>query len=155
MIFASLGSMDMPFTRMAEAVDRLADATDEEVIVQTGHTAYDYRHAKAFDFCSREKMQELISSASVVVLQGGWGTLSEAIEMGKALVAMPRKDKEEHIHDQFQLVRKLESLGCLVGVYDGDELAEAVEKARTMKFHKLKRGNAEGAIRQKLEEWNI
>ena len=155
MIFASLGSMDMPFTRMAEAVDKLAGQIDEEVVVQTGHTTYDYRHARSFDFCSRDKMQELMESASVLILQGGWGTLSEAIEMGKAMVAMPRKDKSEHIHDQFQLVHKLESLGCLIGVYEGDDLASAVEKARTTHFKKLKRGNAEGLIREKLKEWGI
>ena len=52
MIFASLGTMDMPFVRMAKAVDELAAACGEKVTVQTGHTDYDYRHAKAFKFCT-------------------------------------------------------------------------------------------------------
>lgn len=38
MIFASLGTMDMAFVRMAEAIDEWAATTQEEVIVQTGYT---------------------------------------------------------------------------------------------------------------------
>ena len=47
MIFASLGTMDMPFVRMAEAVDRYAATVEDKVIVQTGHTHFDYRYAEA------------------------------------------------------------------------------------------------------------
>ena len=70
--------MDMPFYRMAEAVDALAAQSEEEVIVQTGHTDYDYRHAKAFKFCTKEEMRAYLEKASVLILQGGWGAISEA-----------------------------------------------------------------------------
>ena len=40
MIFASLGTMDMDFSRMAEAVDNLAAMIGEEIVVQTGYTDY-------------------------------------------------------------------------------------------------------------------
>ncbi len=46
MIFASLGTMDMAFIRMAKAIDEWAATTQEEVIVQTGYTHFNYRHAK-------------------------------------------------------------------------------------------------------------
>ena len=36
MIFASLGTMNIAFNRMAKAVDEWAAITKEEVIVQTG-----------------------------------------------------------------------------------------------------------------------
>lgn len=42
MIFASLGTMDMPFFRMAKAVEEWAAVNKEEVIVQTGYTPYKY-----------------------------------------------------------------------------------------------------------------
>ena len=54
MIFASLGTMDMAFVRMAKAIDEWAATTQEEVIVQTGYTTFNYRHAKAFDFCTTD-----------------------------------------------------------------------------------------------------
>ena len=61
MIFASLGTMNIAFNRMAKAVDEWAAITKEEVIVQTGYTDYPYKHAKAFKFCTKEQMKGYIS----------------------------------------------------------------------------------------------
>ena len=153
MIFASLGTMDMAFKRMARAVDEFAAAVDEEVIVQTGDTHYIYTHAKPFGFCTKDEMQTYIDRASILILQGGWGAISEAIEKHKRIVLIPRYVKTEHIHDQFQLIRKLDSLGCVIGVFDERELPLAVEKARTYDFQQMPKGNAETIIRDKLTEW--
>lgn len=153
MLFASLGTMDMPFVRMAEAVDMLAAQVDEPVIVQTGHTGYAYRHAKAFAFCTKEEMQRHLQEARIVVLQGGWGAINEAMALGKRIVVMPRHNGTEHIHDQFQLVRKLHSLGCIIMAEENEPLAEAVRRAEQHTFTQLQRGNAEQLITAKLHEW--
>lgn len=154
MIFASLGTMDMPFERMAKAVDDFAATTDEEVVVQTGHTPYIYNNvSKYFSFCTKEEMQDYIDQTDLLILQGGWGAISEAMEKKKRIVVIPRYDKTEHIHDQFQLIRKLDSLGCVIGVFDEHDLIAAVEKAKTFDFKYLPKGNAEVMIRQKLQEW--
>ena len=153
MIFASLGTMDMPFYRMAKAVDEFAATTKEEVIVQTGHTDFNYQHAKSFKFCTKDEMRQYISDASILILQGGWGTISEAMEMHKRIVVIPRHDKTEHIHDQFQLVRKLDSLGCVMGVFDEKSLPEAVKRAEAFDFKLTEKGNAETIIREKLKIW--
>ena len=153
MIFASLGTMDMAFERMARAVDVFAATVDEEVVVQTGHTRYKYKNARSFDFCTKDEMQTYIDRASILILQGGWGAISEAMEKRKRIVVIPRYDKTEHIHDQFQLIRKLDSLGCVIGVFDEKDLPDAVEKARTFDFEQMPKGNAETLIREKLEEW--
>lgn len=153
MIFASLGTMDMPFYRMAQAVDEWAATANEEVIVQTGYTDYPYKHVRAFKFCTKDEMQDYIDKASLLILQGGWGAISEAMDKGKRIVVIPRFDKTEHIHDQFQLIRKLDSLGCVIGVFDVKELPEKIESAKTFEFQKLKKGNAEILIEEKLKEW--
>lgn len=153
MIFASLGTMDMPFVRMAKAVDEFAAMAKEEVVVQTGFTEYPYLHAKAFDFCTKDEMQQYIAQADILILQGGWGAISEAMEQHKRIVAIPRYNKTEHIHDQFQLIRKLDSLGCVIGVFDEKNLLSAVERAKTFDFKQLQKGNAENIIRRKLQEW--
>lgn len=153
MIFASLGTMDMPFVRMAKAVDEFAAIAKEEVVVQTGFTEYPYLHAKAFDFCTKDEMQQYIAQADILILQGGWGAISEAMEQHKRIVAIPRYNKTEHIHDQFQLIRKLDSLGCVIGVFDEKNLLSAVERAKTFDFKQLQKGNAENIIRRKLQEW--
>ena len=153
MIFASLGTMDMPFYRMAKAVDEFAATTEEEVVVQTGYTDYEYKYAKAFNFCTKEEMLNYISKANILILQGGWGAISEAMEMRKKIVVIPRYDKTEHIHDQFQLIRKLDSLGCVIGVFDETELPEAVKRAESFEFKQIEKGNAELMIREKLNSW--
>ena len=153
MIFASLGTMDMPFVRMARAVDLLATSTEEEVIVQTGWTDYEYKHAKAFKFCTKDEMQRYIGRASLLIMQGGWGAISEAMEKHKRMVIIPRYDKTEHIHDQFQMIRKLDELGCVIGVFDVKDLPQKIEEARTFDFKQLQKGNAEILIREKLNEW--
>ena len=71
MIFASLGTMDMAFSRMAQAVDNFAKECSEEIIVQTGYTDYSYQYAKSFRFCTKEQMQEYIKNASLLILHDG------------------------------------------------------------------------------------
>lgn len=154
MIFVSLGTMDMPFYRMAKAVDEWAATTNEEVVVQTGYTDYEYKNVKkVFRFCTKDEIQGYIADAKILILQGGWGTISEAMEKGKKIVVIPRYDKIEHIHDQFQLIRKLDSLGCVIGVFDEKELPQKIEQARTFEFKKMKKGNAQVLIEKKLKEW--
>jgi UDP-N-acetylglucosamine transferase subunit ALG13 len=153
MIFASLGTMDMPFRRMAKAVDEFASHCDEEVIVQTGYTDYDYQHAHAFKFCTKDEMQKYIADADILILQGGWGAISEAMEQRKRMVVMPRHDKTEHIHDQFQLVKKLDAMGCVIAVLDENDLPEAIERAKLYDFKQMKKGNAENTIREALKNW--
>lgn len=153
MIFASLGTTESAFDRMAKAVDNYAASTSEEVIIQTGYTKYNYKYAKSFDFCTKDEMQSYINRADILILQGGWGAISEAMEKRKRVVAMPRIEGIEHNHNQIQIVKKLDSLGCIIGVFNEDDLPKKIQEARTHKFKQLNKGNAEGLIREKLKEW--
>ena len=154
MIFVSLGTMDMPFYRMAKAVDKWAATTDEKIVVQTGYTDYEYKNIEnIFRFCTKDEMQKYIDEADILILQGGWGAISEAMEKKKRIVVIPRYDKTEHIHDQFQLIRKLDSLGCVIGVFDEKDLAEKIEEAKSFDFKQIKKGNAQSLIESKLNEW--
>ena len=131
MIFASLGTMNIAFNRMAKAVDEWAAITKEEVIVQTGYTDYPYKHAKAFKFCTKEQMKGYISRADILILQGGWGAISEAMELRKRIVVIPRYDK----------------------VFDERDLAAKMEQAKTFEFKQIGKGNAQKLIEKKLQEW--
>lgn len=144
MIFASFGNApaSMTFTRMAEAVDSLAGNIDEEVLVQTGNTAYEFRHASTVRFLTHDQMQDTMKKASIVILQGGWGTISEAIALGKRIVSIPRRVGQECNHPQEEVVRTLEKQGCLLGCYDTANLPEIIEKARAYMFKPLPRGES-------------
>ena len=153
MIFASLGTMNIAFNRMAKAVDEWAAITKEEVIVQTGYTDYPYKHAKAFKFSPMRFIDLYGYRDTNRFFQGGWGAISEAMELRKRIVVIPRYDKVEHIHDQFQLIRKLDTLGCVLGVFDERELAAKMEQAKTFEFKQIEKGNAQKLIEKKLQEW--
>ena len=160
--------MDMPFERMAYAIDLFAATTDEEVIVQTGWTDYPYKHvSKSFKMCTKEEMEHYQKEASLLIMQGGWGSICESMEKGKRLVIIPRYDGTEHIHDQFQLIRKLDELGAVIGVFPSESnpqkyreqydetarlLQSAIAKAKTFDFKKIKKGTAEPLLRKKIEE---
>lgn len=170
MIFCSLGTMDMPFERMAYAIDEFAATTNEEVIVQTGWTDYPYKYvAKSFKMCTKEDMEQYQKEASLLIMQGGWGSICESMEKGKRMVIIPRYDKTEHIHDQFQLIRKLDELGVVIGVFPNEYnpqkyksqyeetfrlLQIAVDKAQNFDFKKVKKGEAESLLRNKIKDLN-
>lgn len=146
--------MDMPFYRMAKAVDEWAATTNEEIIVQTGYTDFKYKNiSKVFNFCTKDEMQNYINQADILILQGGWGAISEAMEKKKRIVVMPRHDKTEHIHDQFQLIRKLDELGCVIGVFDEHDLPAKILQAYSFQFQQIKKGKAEPIIEKALQNW--
>ena len=155
MIFSSFGNVPKDFSRLAEALDSYALSRGEDVVVQYGYTDYKFQHATGMQFMDHKELTEKMKKAEVVVLQGGWGTISEALFMKLRIVAVPRRCPEEHNHDQGELVRKLEQVGCVIGVYDEKELAEKIELARTFDFKELKRGNALLHIETKLKEWGL
>ena len=91
-------------------------------------------------------MLNVMKEASIVILQGGWGTISEAIMLGKRIVSIPRRVGQECKHPQDEIVKFLEEKGCLLGCYDTHKLPFIIEKARNYEFKSLKRGDASKAI---------
>jgi len=152
MILVTVGTHTQPFDRLVKAADEYAATADEEVVIQQGCSAYPCVHARSFAVCSKREMEALQAEASVVVTQGGWGAMSECVDRGKSVVAVPRIEGPEHIHDQEQAVRKLEELGCVIGVYDIRDLPSAIARARSFVPRPLQRGDGARAIAAALEE---
>lgn len=107
----------MPFERMAFAIDMFAASTDEEVVVQTGWTDYPYKHvSKSFKMCTKEEMEHYQMRLHCLLCRG-MGVYLREYGKGKRMVIIPRYDGTEHIHDQFQLIKKLDDIGVVVGVF--------------------------------------
>lgn len=153
MIFASFGNSPVPFFRMAESIENYAEMTGEEVVVQSGHTHFQYKFCKVFPFMDKDTFFYNLQNCSVAVLQGGWGSISEASEMGVRIVAFPRQKGKEHHHDQIQLVRALEAQGICLGCYDESCLPQLIEKAKSYFFKPINRGSAEKDINDFLNSF--
>lgn len=153
MILFSLGTHSQDFSRMAKAADDYAAITNERIVVQTGYTHYEFTHVKEhFDFCPKEQMQQLMEEANVLVLQGGWGGICEAVDKGKRVVVLPRRNGVEHVHDQGQVAKKMAELGCVICCMDEKDLPAMIEKAKTYNFKPLHRGSAK-IVADTLMEW--
>lgn len=146
MIFASFGNSPVPFLRMAKALDLLAEQSGEDIVVQNGKTEYEFRYCKAYPFMGKGEFLHYLQSCEVAVLQGGWGGICEASDLGVRCVVIPRINGIEHHHNQEQLVRALELQGVVIGCYDTRLLPELVEKAKTFEFRPIKHGDASGII---------
>ena len=152
MILVTCGMHFQPFDRLVQAADEYAATSNEKVVIQKGPSKYNCRYAESFECIAKEKMSELMVSADVVVMQGGWGALCEAIDKKKRIVAVPRIEGVEHIHDQEQVVRKLDNLGCVVGVYDIKDLPAAIKLAKIKNFAGLERGSNQ-IIADQIKKW--
>ncbi len=136
MIFATVGNARQGFARFLDAVDRSAEGwskSGEEVFVQTGHNpGFAPRYCAYRPFVEMDEFQRWLEVADVIVSHGGCGTLLQAIWLGHAPVAMPRrKTHGEHVNDhQVQLVRALAADGLVVPVDEPGALGAAVEEAR-------------------------
>lgn len=152
MILIIVGTHYQPFERLIKAGDEYASQTKEKVVIQCGVSNYQCKFAKHFKFCQKEEMKKLINEAEVIVMQGGWGAIREAIDMGKRVIAVPRIEGVEHVHNQEQIVRKLESQGNILAVYDIKELPKIIKKSKTFMFKPLEHGNAD-IIKKALDLW--
>ena len=154
-ILCSLGTHTQDFSRLARGIDEVARACPEyDITVQTGVTQYSFQYIQNhFDYCPKDRMQQLMEEADILVLQGGWGGIEEAVDKGKRCVVVPRIEGKEHIHNQEQLVKKLDSLGCVVGCFDIEKLLLCIEKASKMQVRPIQKGDATDVINQALMAW--
>lgn len=126
------GTNPYSFDRMVRPLDKMAGQFGWDVFVQLGHTRYVPEHCQAEPFVERARLLEMIEQSELVVTQGGYGGIRDALYYNKPLVAVPRYPALGEATDhQEELVRAMESIGYLIGVYDIDNLESAIEKART------------------------
>lgn len=99
MIFVTVGTQ-LPFDRLAKAMDEVAPQIDEPVIGQIGTTDYRPLSYEALAHLEPALFAERFRTARVVVSHAGTGTVLAAMRHGKPLILMARKAKlGEHRND--------------------------------------------------------
>ena len=134
MILVLLGTCRHGFDRRGRAMEEYARQSGEEIRIQLGRTSYRPAGVAGFDFLPREDLLRMIERADLVICHGGFATLSDCLRLRKKIVAVPRRrDLGETLDSglgQEEIVRELERLGKIIGVYDIRTLPQAVERAR-------------------------
>lgn len=133
MILVLVGTNPYSFERLVRAADDYARTCSEPVFIQLGNTAYEPRYAQYTTFLTSQEVEQKIREASVVICQGGFGSIADSLREGKKVVAVPRKPELNEAPDrQEELVRELERLGLIIAVYEIDRLPQALEDAEKL-----------------------
>ena len=130
MIFVTIGTQKQSFSRLFNLIEHSDLLKDENIIAQAGNTKFQSRIMKIYEFLSEEQMKEYINEAEFVICHGGVGSIFNALNMGKKVLAVPRLKKyEEHIDDhQLEICKELTSKNY-IKMYDETRLFEDVIKA--------------------------
>ncbi len=153
MILVLLGTNPYDFSRLARAADDYAQQAEEEVFIQLGHTDFRPLKAQHCSFMNKDELLAKVASAEVLVTQGGFGSIADGLLAGKPVVAVPRMPELQEAPDrQEELVRELERLGRVVGVYDITDLPAAIQRARHMPVQKSQGSTIPRLIREFIEK---
>jgi len=127
MIYVTVGTMFLDFPRLIRAIDQIAIDSGEPAIVQTGMGQTVPAHCEHFGFRSREAVLAIQRDARVVVCHAGIGCVSDALNLRRPLIVVPRlKRYKEHMNDhQLDLARAVERRGWGRMILDIHELADA------------------------------
>ena len=128
MIFATVGSTQIPFERFVRALDALPG---ERLFVQHGPVPPSAGAARNESFMRFPQVIERMELADVVVCHAGAGSILCALRCGHVPIVVPRlKRFAETVDDhQVEFARMLGSEGKVIPVEDVDRLAEAVATA--------------------------
>lgn len=151
MILVTLGTQKQQFTRLLQYIEE-ADI-DDEIIVQAGHTKFDSKKMKFFDFINYDEMQKYINEADLIITHGGTGSITMPLKMGKCVIACSRKKEYlEHIDNhQEDIVNIFSDEGYILKLDDNISLSDLIEKSKSFKIKKFK-SNTEKFIKKLVLE---
>lgn len=130
-IFVTVGSRNYPFDRLFVKLDELyeQEIIKGKMFAQVGTSTYQPKHYEYKDFISQEEFTKKIQWADIVVSHGASGSIMQALNAGKKVIAVTRLEKYgEHINDhQIQNNEAFASNGYVIAVFEMDELDKAFE----------------------------
>lgn len=138
MIFVTLGTQKQDFSRLLNKVENSECLKNEKVIVQAGHTKFNSKFMEVHDFFNIDEMKNYILQADMVITHGGVGSIIDALNMGKKVLAMPRLEEyKEHINNhQLEICKKLSDEGYIECIYDGDNIDEKIKIIRNKEYNR-------------------
>ncbi len=155
MILVLLGTQNKPFIRILNAVENeiKKGKIKEKVVAQIGCTKFESDKIEVFDFISKDKLQDLIEDAKIVITHGGVGIITECICKNKKVIVIPRLKKyKEHTNDhQLQITKEFANKGYIIPLYSEKSLSKAIDKAK--KFKPVKYESNNEIFKNKLKDY--
>ncbi len=137
MIYVTLGTMFLDFSRLVHAVDAVAAETGEQVVVQLGMSKTIPAHCAWFRFKPAGELLEWQRHARVIVAHGGIGATLDALRARRPLIVAPRrKQYGEHMNDhQVDIAQAVARRGWGRMLLDMAELPGAVADPPAVPAH--------------------
>lgn len=148
MIFVSVGTHPQPFHRLLNEIAFLVDKKiiREDVVVQSGNTPFTHPRMKISSFMDIHSFEKTLGECTLFITHAGEGNIGTALQMGKPLIIMPRREeKGEHTDDhQLELAHAIASRGDGVVVDSLKDWKTILHEAQTKAS--ARRGVEEGHI---------
>lgn len=150
MILVTLGTQKEKFTRLLDYIEN--SNIKDEIIVQAGHTKYESKKMKIFDFIPYDEMEKYIDKCDLVITHSGTGSVLMPLKKDKKVIVCARLQKyEEHIDDhQQQLAEVFKDEGYVLELDEDVSLNDLMIKVKNFKPKKYK-SNTQNFIK-KLKE---
>jgi UDP-N-acetylglucosamine transferase subunit ALG13 len=156
LITVLLGTNPYSFERLIREVDAIAREYELQFYVQLGNTQLIPQFCTYERFVNRTTLFSKIMESDLVITHGGFGSIHDALECRKPVVAVPRQPHLGESQDvQEELVRELEKDGKVVAVYDIDKLYDKIQYAYSNKLNYNSKNNINEIINNYLQKNNI
>ena len=140
MILVLLGTQNNSFHRLLEEIQKNINngTIKEKLVVQEGYTKFQSKDMEIHTQVPKDKLQELIKKADLIITHGGVGSIISAITEGKKVIAVPRLKKyNEHVNDhQLDIIDSFNEKRYIIGIHEVEELEEALKKVPEFKPQK-------------------
>jgi UDP-N-acetylglucosamine transferase subunit ALG13 len=122
LILVVLGTQTQPFTRLLDSIEN--SKLNEPVLVQSVNTDYKSSKMTIVPFIPFAEMKGQMEMARFVITHGGTGSIIQALECNKKVVACARLKKYgEHIDDhQKELISAFAEAGYILELHEGESL---------------------------------
>lgn len=124
MILCLFGTNPYEFTRLAIAIDKVAINFSDDFFVQSGSTTYEFKNCTSVSFLGHDELIEKMKESRLVICQGGYGSIVEALENNKPVISIPRKPQlNESMDEQCETVQYFYNENLIDACFlEGDEL---------------------------------
>ena len=136
MIFVTLGTQKQQFTRILEIIEQSKLLKDKKIIVQAGHTKFNSNHLEIKSFLSLEEMKKYTKEAEFIITHGGVGSIIDALNLDKKVLAVPRLSKYvEHVDNhQLEICEKLKTDGYIENLLENENLDEKIREMEQKEY---------------------
>ncbi|MBN1442358.1 MAG: glucuronosyltransferase [Planctomycetes bacterium] len=131
MILVTVGS-HMAFDRLVRTVDEWArERSRDDLFAQIGPGEFTPRHMEWSRFLDPAELAERMAQATLIIAHAGMGTIISALELGKPILVLPRREDllETRSDHQFATARQLQAQGRVHAAFDEKDLRSMLDRA--------------------------